>query len=59
MLAIGTILEWNHPLRVINPLPVPIESSDKKSLILDPMYVNTYILYLLSCPLAYPLHLCF
>ena len=35
MLATETILERNHPLRVINPLPVPTDSSDKKSLILD------------------------
>ena len=43
MLETGTILEWNHPLRVINPLPVPIESSDKKSLVLDPRFVNMYL----------------
>ena len=37
-----TILERNHPLKVINPLPVPIDSSDKKRLNLDPRYINTY-----------------
>ena len=43
MLATGTILERDHPLRVVNPLSVSIDSSGKKRLILDLRYVNMHL----------------
>ena len=42
MLATGTILEWDHLPRVVNPLSVSIDSSCKKPLILDLRYVNMH-----------------
>ena len=43
MLATGTILEWDHPPRVVNPLSVSIDSSCKKRLIFDLRYVNMHL----------------
>ena len=43
MLATGTILEWDHRPRVVNPLSVSIDSSGKKGLILDLRYVNMHL----------------
>ena len=43
MLATGTILERDHPWRVVNPLARSIDSSGKKRLILDQRYVNMYL----------------
>ena len=43
MLATGTILERDKPLRVVNPLSISIDSSGKKRLILDLMYVNMHL----------------
>ena len=43
MLATGTILERDHPPRVVNPLSVPIDSSGKKHFILDLRYVNMHL----------------
>ena len=43
MLATGTILERDQPLRLVNPLSVSINSSSKKRLILDLRYVNMHL----------------
>ena len=43
MLATGTILERDHPPRIVNPLSVSIDSSGKKRLILDLGYVNMHL----------------
>ena len=43
MLATGTILERDKPLRVVNPFSMSIDSSRKKRLILDLTYVNMHL----------------
>ena len=43
MLATETILERDHPPRVVNTLSVSIDSSGKKHLILDLRYVNMHL----------------